>query len=851
MRKKAVFLFSVLFLMLIISIAKAEEVKVKILSTEDSYSRYLGIMINQQLENNWWSMKKYTCNFIVLKEDIGKEFTCEVPKEETFSSAQVSISSASFFPWKINVTYPDGKEFTCEVDRNSRCPLPSAPAQPSVTPSKKEKGKPQYSGLTVGSDIFIFKLEKKEKVTITLTMDENVDYDLCVAWDGTLPPKKFANVKINGCKPLKTEKGETESCTSEKELEPGTYYFRVNYEKGSGKYYIYSSVPVRLLSFAEKEADPCIQHRSCTECNTLLTCGWCADDSTCRSSDITDVTKPSVGSCKNWIWYSTGCPTTTTSTTTTSTTLPTPSKCRMENEPCFSDNPNCCEGLRCLPSIKGEVWTCQPCRKIYHSCTSTYECCEGLICKDGICLSPSPTTSTTTIQPSDCSQYKTCEECVAKAGCAWCKSSNECKRADDKDCKEWIYIKEFCPTTTSSTTTTLPSGCPEGTECLSQDTCAQLHGSCVGYSSNCKSENFECCCKKPSTPTKCEDVGGVCTGNTPCYNQGGICYENKFECVLCCCIKRPTPGCDENYFWNALGSKQDKEEPTSDGKYTVCYKRDCILEIKNVEGCQKPPEFSEEEKRKQWESGYSLNRMFCTLDNCWYWVKFKVSPTSACGPDHCLDVRGDGEWCIYDTSNKKWKWVPESSVPKEMCCGNDERCERLAQQGHINCGDKISYCDKTEWRCKCSDKPRPSPPQYSITNFYADTQEAIVNTQVTFHVYSNVPSTQTGYYLRIYDKSSSTLLTTCSNPSGCTFQLTSSTPGTICYLAQVEDSNGNVVSSTGTACVNWKAEQMAYRAAETFPTFTLTLSTSTLKSVADIGESVTLIAYSNNNLRRF
>ena len=598
----------------------------------------------------------------------------------------------------------------------------------------------------------------------------------------------------------------------------------------------------------------------------MLTCGWCADDSTCRSEK---------GSCKDWIWYSAGCPTTTTSTTTTTTstttTLPSGLPCNH-----YTDCVSCTQQRQCN-------W-----------CETTKECvdllsaemCNEVIYRQEDCSKP----------PTDrCKQYRDCTSCTIDPSCGWCADDSTC-RSEKGSCKDWKWISEQCTKPTSQCkayeyydTTQgkcvcrdeacdkvcknanrgggkcgkdatyqyqyeddcyceklTPSGCPEGTECLSQDTCAQLHGSCVGFSSNCKNENFECCCKKPSTPTKCEDVGGVCTGSESCYNQGGICYENKFECVSCCCIKRPTPACDEDYFWNALGSKQGKEEPTPDGKYKVCYKRDCIREIKRVEGCQKPPDFSEEEKRKQWESGYSLNRMFCTRDNCWYWVKFKVSPTSACGPDHCLDVRGDGEWCIYDTSDKKWKWVPESSVPLDMCCG-DERCERGIENGWLplNCKDKTAYCDKTEWRCKCSDKPRPSPPQYSITNFYADTQEAIVNTQVTFHVYSNVPSTQTGYYLRIYDKSSSTLLKTCSNPSGCTFQLTSSTPGTICYLARVEDSNKNVVSSTGTACVNWKAEQMAYRAAETFPTFTLTLSTSSLKSVADIGESVTLIAYSN------
>jgi hypothetical protein len=755
MRKKAVFLFSVLFLMLIISIGKAEEVKVKILGTEDPYSRYLGIMINQQLENNWWSMKKYTCNFIVSKDDIGKEFTCEVPKEETFSSAQVSISSASFFPWKINVTYPDGKEFTCEVDRNSRCPLPSVPSQPSITPSEKEKGKPQYSGLTVGSDIFIFKLEKKEKVTITLTMDENVDYDLCVAWDGTLPPKKFANVKINGCKPLKTEKGETESCTSEKELEPGTYYFRVNYEKGSGNYYIYSSVPVRLLSFAEKEADPCSQHRSCTECNRLLACGWCADDSTCRSSDITDVTKPSVGTCKNWIWYSAGCPTTTTSTTTTTTstttTLPSGLPCNH-----YTDCVSCTQQRQCN-------W-----------CETTKECvdllsaemCNEVIYRQEDCSKP----------PTDrCKQYTDCTSCTIDPSCGWCADDSTC-RSEKGSCKDWKWISEQCTKPTP--------------QCKAYEYYDITQGRCI-----CRDEACDSVCKNANRG------GGKCGKDTT--HQ----YQHEDECYC----EKPAPKCSSN---------KDCCTPELAGFYVMCKDGVCDLCGPPYTYCYKCPS--------------KPTTTTTTLPS-----------EGSCDQDHCLDVQLDkGRVCIYDTSDKKWKWIPTYKMPIDMCC-KDERCERLAQDGYINCGDKISYCDKTEWRCKCSDKPRPSPPQYSITNFYADTQEAIVNTQVTFHVYSNVPSTQTGYYLRIYDKSSFKLLTTCSNPSGCTFQLTSSTPGTICYLARVEDSNGNVASSTGTVCINWKAEQMRYKMAEIFPTFTLTLSTSTLKSVADIGESVTLVAYSN------
>ncbi|MEM5811679.1 MAG: PPC domain-containing protein [Candidatus Aenigmatarchaeota archaeon] len=75
-------------------------------------------------------------------------------------------------------------------------------------------------------------ITQRSNVTITLEMDPvedyNVDYDLYVKWDGTLP-----NQTSYHCRPYKP--GLTpEQC--ENTLDPGTYYIMVKYYSGVGKY---------------------------------------------------------------------------------------------------------------------------------------------------------------------------------------------------------------------------------------------------------------------------------------------------------------------------------------------------------------------------------------------------------------------------------------------------------------------------------------------------------------------------------------------------------------------------------------------------------------------------------------
>ncbi len=46
----------------------SSEVKVVLKSTEDPYSRYLGISINEKLDSDWWENGNYTCNYLVSSD---------------------------------------------------------------------------------------------------------------------------------------------------------------------------------------------------------------------------------------------------------------------------------------------------------------------------------------------------------------------------------------------------------------------------------------------------------------------------------------------------------------------------------------------------------------------------------------------------------------------------------------------------------------------------------------------------------------------------------------------------------------------------------------------------------------
>ncbi|MEM1782784.1 MAG: hypothetical protein QW483_02795, partial [Nanopusillaceae archaeon] len=102
-------------------------VRVQILNTEDKYFRYLGISVNKELGNNWWSTGEYTCNYVVSRHDLGDEYVCTV--DEEIQSVSVSISSHNNVKWKIRVIY-DGNSYECEVDRYTRCPDQQQPPSP-------------------------------------------------------------------------------------------------------------------------------------------------------------------------------------------------------------------------------------------------------------------------------------------------------------------------------------------------------------------------------------------------------------------------------------------------------------------------------------------------------------------------------------------------------------------------------------------------------------------------------------------------------------------------------------------------------------------------------------------------
>jgi hypothetical protein len=103
------------------------KVSVKLNWTNDTYSRYLGIATNRQLNNEWWLNYGYTCNYIITPSDIGKEFSCEIPFSESLNSVEVSVSSAVGYKWNLVVSLPNNSATSCSnIDRYNRCPPRSA-----------------------------------------------------------------------------------------------------------------------------------------------------------------------------------------------------------------------------------------------------------------------------------------------------------------------------------------------------------------------------------------------------------------------------------------------------------------------------------------------------------------------------------------------------------------------------------------------------------------------------------------------------------------------------------------------------------------------------------------------------
>lgn len=102
---------------------KRYAVTVKILGTNNIYTRCLGIAINSHLKDRWWKNEGYTCNFIISRYDIGREFKCY--SDEPIKYAEVSVSAFANYTWTIEVMLPNGKSKICTVNVHTRCVISS------------------------------------------------------------------------------------------------------------------------------------------------------------------------------------------------------------------------------------------------------------------------------------------------------------------------------------------------------------------------------------------------------------------------------------------------------------------------------------------------------------------------------------------------------------------------------------------------------------------------------------------------------------------------------------------------------------------------------------------------------
>jgi len=167
----------------------------------------------------------------------------------------------------------------------SSCPDGSCPISCNTTLTGRE---------TATSEYFYFTLTSYSDVNITMIPNSTVDYNLYVTWTPDVCP----NEANKDCKPG-SGTGVQEVCQYSS-LPPGTYYIRVRWYNGIGKYNI--SI-------------------SCSETTTSTTTTTTSTTSTTSTTETTSSTTTTTSTTS-----------TTTSTTTTTTTLPTVSLQCLKNE---------------------------------------------------------------------------------------------------------------------------------------------------------------------------------------------------------------------------------------------------------------------------------------------------------------------------------------------------------------------------------------------------------------------------------------------------------------------------------------------------------------------------------------
>lgn len=123
--------------------SKGTILEIKVISTNDTYTRYLGVSINKPLEPNWWNGNVYTCNFVVRPSYVGNTFVCEL--NQPYNYSQTSISADVGYNWNIQVTYKQTDQVNnCDnINKNNRCPtnifVTTSTATTSTGPTIKYK----------------------------------------------------------------------------------------------------------------------------------------------------------------------------------------------------------------------------------------------------------------------------------------------------------------------------------------------------------------------------------------------------------------------------------------------------------------------------------------------------------------------------------------------------------------------------------------------------------------------------------------------------------------------------------------------------------------------------------------
>lgn len=146
----------------------------------------------------------------------------------TGSSESIAIDNPVSGRWRLHVYGYSISGSTANVSVSAG--VSGSVTAPTTSGGSASSGQltPNSSVSGSGTTIYSYQISVSSRVSLTLTMSSNPDFDMHTKWDGSRPSTSFYD-----CRPYNGA-GSTETC--ERDLTAGTYYVLVNLYSGSGSY---------------------------------------------------------------------------------------------------------------------------------------------------------------------------------------------------------------------------------------------------------------------------------------------------------------------------------------------------------------------------------------------------------------------------------------------------------------------------------------------------------------------------------------------------------------------------------------------------------------------------------------